>query len=297
MDPQNIYVKVRCSLPKKFFSGVSTALITPFNKGSIDFKSLKKLIKLQLDAGIQGFVVIGSTAEAATLSFDEKNKIIDTVTYEVGGCVPVIVGTGTNNTEESCFLTKKFSKKNIDGFLLVTPYYNKPPQRGLIEHFKKISLQTTKPIILYNVPSRTIIEIQVDPTLTELVKCKNIAGIKEASGNLDTMKKIVSKKFKNFTLLSGDDETFPQAMALGADGVISVVSHIIPNQCLNYKKAEQTIVEVSRAIFIESNPIPVKYALKKTGVIQSHEVRLPLMKLDKKFEKVVDAVLKKIGKI
>ncbi|MBK9293730.1 MAG: 4-hydroxy-tetrahydrodipicolinate synthase [Oligoflexia bacterium] len=278
---------------KNFFTGISTALITPFKNAEVDFSSLKKLIKFQLDSKIQGFVVLGSTAESATLTLNEKQSIVDFVISEVAGQVPIVVGTGTNNTAESCALTAMFDKKNISGFLLVTPYYNKPPQRGLLKHFKQISTKTQKPVILYNVPSRTVISIDVDTTLKKLTSIKNICGIKEASGDLKIIKKIINKKFNNFSVISGDDETFPDAMGLGADGVISVVSHIIPKQCLNYKKDKKLIVDVSKALFVESNPIPVKYALFKMGIISHNELRLPLVSLDKKLHKNMDQMLKK----
>ncbi len=278
-----------------FFTGVSTALITPFKKGKIDFKSLKKLLRFQLDGEIKGFVVCGSTGETATLILEEKDKLIDFVLSEVAGQVPIIMGTGTNNTQESYELTKRFSKKKLQGFLLVTPYYNKPPQRGLIEHFAKVAKASSKPMIVYNVPSRTVIRLEVE-TVKELSKIKNIVGIKEAAGDLEIISQLVERLPKNFSILSGDDETFVPAMERGAHGVISVVSHIIPKLCVNARSGDQEKIRaISKEIFVESNPIPVKWALKQMGVIESDELRLPLVPLDKPLQSNLKNKMKEMG--
>ncbi len=278
-----------------FFKGVSTALVTPFYRGKIDFKSLRNLIKHQIDAGIQGLVVSGSTGEAATLTVKEKSKLLNFVLSEVSGEVPVIMGSGTNNTLESVALTKLFSKTKVSGFLIVTPYYNKPPQRGLIEHFKIIAQSTKKPVIVYNVPSRTVTPLKVS-TVLQLSKIKNIVGIKEATGDLSIIKDLVKVLPKSFSILSGDDETFVSAMNAGAHGVISVISHVVPRLCLYATDKDiEKIKLISHALFSESNPIPVKWALKEMGIIKSDELRLPLVPFDENLKKKTKQVLKQTG--
>lgn len=289
-----------------FFSGVSTALITPFKKGAIDYKSLKKLLQFQIESGIQGIVVAGSTGEAATLSLEEKCRLLDYVLTEVSGEVPVIMGCGSFNTKETMAWAKEFKKRKPQGLLVVTPYYNKPPQRGLVEHFKKVASATNLKIILYNVPGRTSVNMSPQ-TVLEIVKAsKNICGIKEAAGSLPVVDELISTLPKTQTVLSGDDETFLQAIAAGAHGVISVISNIIPEWCVSVaaktsqtKQAEASDVEraklFSKFMFCESNPIPVKYALQKMGVIASDELRLPLVTLDKCLRPGMDKFLKEAG--
>jgi 4-hydroxy-tetrahydrodipicolinate synthase len=213
---------------RRDFKGVMTALVTPFKKGELDLVSLKKLIRHQLDNGIQGFVVSGSTAEAATLNLEEKLKLLDFVRGEASGRVPVLMGSGTFSTSESCELSQKFEKAKADGLLVVTPYYNKPPQRGLIEHYKKICSSTKLPVVAYNVPARTAMNMDVASVVAASSECPNLVGIKEAAGNLETVAALLKQVPKNFLVLSGDDDTFVRAMHLGAQGVISVISHVAP---------------------------------------------------------------------
>jgi 4-hydroxy-tetrahydrodipicolinate synthase len=285
----------------KKFAGVTTALVTPFKKGEVDFASLKKLIRHQLDNGIQGFVVSGSTGEAATLSIDEKIKVLEFVRGEVSGSVPVLMGSGTFNTFESCELAKKFEKARADGLLVVTPYYNKPPQRGLLEHYKRICAATKLPVIAYNVPSRTSMNMEVATVLAASQKCPNLVGIKEAAGKLDVIKALKTQLPEDFLVLSGDDETFVEAMHLGAQGVISVISHVVPRLCVDASKVSKDLAEVKlftgelseigKILFCESNPIPVKWALKRMGIINSAEVRMPLVELDEKFHRPIEQAL------
>lgn len=290
-------------MTEKFFKGVTTALITPFNKGEIDYASLKRLVAWQLDRGIQGFVVCGSTGEAATLSFDEKKELLKFVLSEVDRKVPVIIGSGTFNTKESCELARAFEGCGADGLLVVTPYYNKPPQRGLVEHFKTVAQSTRLPIILYNVPSRTAVTMNAE-TVFELAKEKNIVGVKEAAGVVPIFTELKLHCPKSFSILSGDDGTFVKAAVQGADGVISVVSHVIPQWCLealktaNEKNQEALSNEMSELVdvmFCESNPIPLKWALQEMGLIASAELRLPLVELDPKYESLIKAKLKQVG--
>jgi 4-hydroxy-tetrahydrodipicolinate synthase len=289
---------------KKNFEGVITALVTPFKKGEIDFSSLKKLVNQQLQNGIEGFVVSGSTGEAATLSLDEKLKLLDFVKGEVAGLVPVIVGSGTFNTRESMELAKKFEIAKADALLVVSPYYSKPPQRGLVEHYKAICGSTKLPVIAYNVPSRTSSNIEVDTVATIAKACPNLVGIKEAAGKLEVISALRKALPKDFLITSGDDGTFVEAMHLGAQGVISVVSHVVPRLCVDASKIKNPIEvkvfagelrEISEAIFCESNPIPVKWALCQMGIIDSAEVRLPLVELSEKFYSLLSKSLKDRG--
>jgi 4-hydroxy-tetrahydrodipicolinate synthase len=286
------------------FKGISTALVTPFKKGEIDFGSLKRLLKQQLDAGINGFVVAGSTGEAATMTLEEKTKVLEFVRSEVSGKVPVIMGAGTNNTKESCELARFFAKK-CDALLVVCPYYNKPPQRGLVEHFLKVAEASELPIIMYNVPGRTAVTMDAETAATIASRSPRIIGIKEAAGNLDVIRQLRAKTQDDFLILSGDDATFVGAMGLGAQGVISVISHVVPGWCVNagaraaqgkdIERLTEEVKQVATVLFCESNPIPVKWALKEMGVIDSAEVRLPLVDLDRKFHQQVREALRGMG--
>jgi 4-hydroxy-tetrahydrodipicolinate synthase len=290
---------------KTNFEGVFTALVTPFKKGEVDFSSLKKLLAHQLQNGIQGFVVSGSTGEAATLSLDEKLKVLDFVRGEVSGRVPVIMGSGTFNTRESCELAQKFEKAKADALLVVTPYYNKPPQRGLIEHFKKICQSTKLPVIAYNVPSRTALSMDVETVAAIAKACPSLVGIKEAAGKLEVIADLKKALPKDFLVTSGDDGTFVEAMHLGAQGVISVVSHVVPRLCVDASRISKNakevkiftdeLKEISEVIFCESNPIPVKWALCKMGIIDSAEVRLQLVELAERFYGPLTQALKNRG--
>jgi 4-hydroxy-tetrahydrodipicolinate synthase len=292
------------------FEGVWTALVTPFKKGEIDFSSLKKLIRQQLEGGIQGFVACGSTGEAATLSVEEKVKVLQFVMSEAAGQVPVIVGSGTFNTKESCELARVFEEAGCDGLLVVTPYYSKPPQRGMLLHFSQIADSTRLPIIVYNVPSRTSVKIDPQTVLQLSQTKKNIVGIKEATGDLEIIKDLKKIMAPDFKILSGDDGTFLQSMALGSHGVISVISHLIPSWCLKaagkVRSSERDAPGVAEAlatemkslcaaIYCESNPIPVKWALKEMGVIDTAEVRAPLVELDSRYEEVLRSAMKGMG--
>lgn len=268
----------------KKFSGVSTALITPFLKGDVDYSSLKKLLKFQLDNGIQGFVVNGTTAESPTLSSDERKKIFTFVQSEVAGKVPVIMGTGTNSTEETIARTREASELGASAALVVVPYYNRPPQQGLFAHFKKVADSSDIPVILYNVPSRTVAKLEIE-TILKLSKEENIIGIKEATGDIHFAGKIKSGvTAKEFTLLSGDDSSFAHFLNAGGDGIISVGSHIFPREFVaiqsrvagSDKKFETSLTTINN-LYLEPNPIPVKMALYMMGIIASPEMRLPLV--------------------
>ena len=288
----------------KLFHGVYTALVTPFVNGEVDFQSLAKLVRWQLDEGIQGFVVNGTTGESPTLTENEKLKILEVTQAEVSGAVPIVLGTGTNCTATTIAATQKAEKLKVDGVLVVTPYYNKPPQRGLVAHYKAVAEQTSLPILLYNVPGRTAVSLTVE-TMAELSQVKNIVGVKEASGDLKVLKELTQSCPRDFALVSGDDETYLEFMKSGGVGVISVLSHVIPR-----KMREQielaTSAELARSIFApfskltkmlfsEANPIPVKSALHMMGIIARDEMRLPLVPLRDDLRGELQLELKNLG--
>ena len=266
----------------KKFGGVATALITPFLRGEVDYPSLKKLLKFQLEKGIQGFVVNGTTAESPTLTPEERKKIFKFVQSEASGQVPVIMGTGTNSTDETILRTKEASELGAAAALVVVPYYNRPPQQGLYLHFKKIAETSNIPVILYNVPSRTVAKLELE-TILKLAKVENIVGIKEATGDIHFAGKIRAGVEKEFTLLSGDDGSYSHFLNAGGDGIISVGSHIFPKEFVALQsreagsdvKFESSLVTINN-LYLEPNPIPVKMALYLMGIISSPELRLPL---------------------
>lgn len=256
------------------FKGVITALITPFFQGQVDYDSLKKLVLFQLEKGVEGFVINGTTAESPTLKWSEVEKIFQFVKALVPANFPLIVGTGSNSTEKTIETSKAAEKLGADALLVVVPYYNKPPQRGLFEHFKSVASSVSIPTILYNVPSRTITALELE-TIKKLAAHPSIIGIKEASGNIEFAKAIRQQCGETFLLLSGDDGTYDEFKKAGGDGVISVCSHIIPESMLQVKARES--LDLINALFCEANPIPVKMALYVMGIIRSPECRLPLV--------------------
>lgn len=276
----------------KKFSGLITALITPFQDQKIDFDSLLNLIQHQLKDGVEGFVINGTTAESPNLSEEEISQIFQFVKKNVPDNFPLILGTGSNSTAKTISDSKKAEKLGADAVLVVVPYYNKPPQRGLFEHFKSVADQINIPVILYNVPSRTITSLEVE-TVKKLSAHPNIIGIKEASGNIETARQIRQQCGNEFILLSGDDGTYDEFMKAGGNGVISVASHIIPKAM-----KEQRIPEYKNLIdllFCEANPIPLKAALQMMGIIKSSELRLPLVKLAASQAEKMKAELKAKG--
>lgn len=275
------------------FHGVFTALITPFKDNHVDLKSLENLLKNQLDQKVNGFVIHGTTGESSSLTVAEKQKVFEFVQSYVSGQVPLIVGTGTNNTVESIENTKKAKSWGADAALVVVPYYNKPPQRGIFQHFAQIAQRSDFNIFIYNVPGRTITSISAD-TLGELSQFDQIIGIKEATGNIELLKEMKAKTPKKFIYLSGDDGTYVDFLENGGHGVISVSSHIMLKEMVEWTKLNQR-QELDKAkaqavkykklidlLFVESNPIPVKKALQKMGIIDSAELRLPLVEMENK---------------
>lgn len=285
------------------FKGAITALVTPFKNGNLDVNALKKLIEFQVEKGIDGIVPCGTTGEAPTLSYEEHKKVIELTVKYVKKRVPVIAGTGANSTEEAIELTEFAKKAGADGALLVCPYYNKPSQEGLYRHFKKIAETVDIPIILYNIPGRTGINM-LPETVVRLSRIPNIVGIKEASGSLEQVTEIIKNTDKDFVVLSGDDSLTLPMLSLGGRGVISVASNIIPDRItkmvtlyLNKKVEEARKIhyeyyDFMKAMFIETNPVPVKTAMGMMKMIDP-EVRLPLCEMTEANLNKLKAVLQR----
>jgi len=280
-----------------------TAMVTPFDKeGRVDYEQMKRLSLALLDSGSDGLVVSGTTGERSTLTDEEQLKLFAAVKEAVGGRGTVMAGTGSNCTREGVELTREAERIGVDAILLVVPYYNKPTQEGLFAHFKTIAQATTLPCILYNVPSRTVTNLAPD-TVIRLSQIDNIVGIKEASGNLDQIAKIIDGTDKDFIVYSGNDgDTFP-VIAMGGYGVISVVSHLVGNQVremieklVSGKMSEAAAIHhrllpLINTLFVVSNPIPIKYALNHVG-FRVGKPRLPLTEPDEKSAAVIEATLK-----
>ncbi|MFT4413619.1 4-hydroxy-tetrahydrodipicolinate synthase [Fredinandcohnia humi] len=273
------------------FGKISTAMVTPFdNKGNIDFTKTTQLINYLLNNGTESLVVAGTTGESPTLSFEEKVALFRHVIRVVDGRVPVIAGTGSNNTYASIELTKKAQDAGVDAVMLVVPYYNKPNQEGMYQHFKAIAESTSLPVMLYNIPGRSVVNMSVE-TITRLSKVPNIVAVKEASGNLDAMAEIIANTDDDFILYSGDDGLTLPVLAIGGKGVVSVASHIIGNEMQemvsafyngNLKEAallHQKLLPTMKALFTSPNPVPVKTALQIRGM-DVGSVRLPLVPLN-----------------
>ncbi|MCX7966549.1 MAG: 4-hydroxy-tetrahydrodipicolinate synthase [Syntrophorhabdaceae bacterium] len=288
--------------------GVYTAIVTPFSDGKVDEENFKRLIDMQLNAGINGLVPCGSTGEAATLDYEEHLRVIEITVKHVNGRVPVLGGTGSNSTREAIELTDAAKKVGADMCLLTAPYYNKPTQEGLYQHFKKIAEEVDIPMVLYNVPGRTGVNISPE-TVFRLSQIKNIIGIKEASGSLTQVSDIYRLTEGRFVIMSGDDNLFLPMMSVGAKGVISVASNIIPERMIGLYRAflvekdiqkaidlHTALMPLMQAMFIETNPIPVKAALSFMGVIKN-ELRLPLCPISEKNAQTLKEIIKGYGLI
>ncbi len=272
------------------FGQLLTAMVTPFDElGEIDFHATKHLINHLIQTGTEGLVVAGTTGESPTLTSEEKLDLFKFVVEVVDGRVPVIAGTGSNNTRASIALTKAAEATGVDGIMLVAPYYNKPSQEGLYRHFKAIADSTSLPVMLYNIPGRSSVGISAETTI-RLSEIKNITSIKEASGNLDAMSEIISRTPDDFTLYSGDDGLTLPVLSIGGTGVISVASHVLGSEMLDMIKlfkagnvqeaaaAHRALLPRMRALFTAPSPSPVKAALNLTGVPVGG-VRLPMIPL------------------
>ena len=287
------------------FKGSNVALITPFKDNKLDIDAYIKLIHFHLDNGTNGLVPAGTTGESPTLSHDEHEKVIELCIRESKGKIPVIAGTGSNSTSEAISLTKHAEKVGADGALVVTPYYNKPTQEGLYQHYKAINDNTNLPIVIYNIPSRCVIDMSVD-TMARLFELKNIVGVKDATGDLDRVNQTLEKMGKDFIQLTGNDDNAFEFNKRGGIGTISVTANIAPKLCSDFQKfsksdtdkemkeaerLDKILQPVHHSMFIESNPSPVKYAASLLN-LSSDEVRLPLVKITEKTKKEVQKALK-----
>ncbi|MFZ7114404.1 MAG: 4-hydroxy-tetrahydrodipicolinate synthase [Bacteroidota bacterium] len=283
--------------------GTGVALITPFHKdGSIDFKSFRKIIDRCIDGKVEYLVPLGTTGESVTLTTNEKRAVVDFVIEINDKRLPIVLGLGGNNTQETLDTIEEFDFDGIDAILSVSPYYNRPSQRGIIQHYKMIGNACPVPVLLYNVPSRTGSNMDADTTLQLANDVKNIVGIKEASGNLEKAMKIIKNKPKDFLVISGDDVIALPLIACGADGVISVISNAYPKDFSemirialdgNFEKSRKLhykLLEIMHAIFIDGNPSGVKGLMTAMGICSEH-VRLPLSAVNKSAINKFEALL------
>ncbi len=286
------------------FKGSNVALITPFKNNQLDVDSYIKLIHFHLKNGTNGLVPAGTTGESPTLSHKEHEQVIEICIKEAKGKIPIIAGTGSNSTEEAISLTKHAEQAGADGALVVTPYYNKPTQEGLYQHYKAINDNTNLPIIIYNIPSRCVIDMSVD-TMARLFELKNIAGVKDATGDLNRLDQTIKKLGPEFIQLTGEDGLAFEFNKRGGIGIISVTANVAPKLCSDmqkfsksksdneFKEAEridQILQPLHKSLFIESNPAPVKYAAKLLGLCDD-AIRLPLVKIKKETQEKVKKAL------
>jgi 4-hydroxy-tetrahydrodipicolinate synthase len=288
------------------FTGTYTAIVTPFRQGKIDEAVLERLIRAQVRSGVDGIVPVGTTGESPTVDYEEHVRIIERSVKFAGGKIKVLAGTGGNSTTEAVYLTQRAEKAGADGSLQVAPYYNKPTQEGLFQHFREVARHTRLPIVLYSIPGRCGIEIGVD-TVKRLAKhYRNIIGIKEAGGNADRVSQLRAALGPRFEIMSGDDSLTLPFMAVGAQGVISVASNVIPRQVAQMVEAyaagktraalklHQQYYPLFKDLFIETNPVPVKAALAMLGQIEE-EYRLPLVPMSAKNRETLRATMKAVG--
>lgn len=287
------------------FEGAATALITPFNEKGIDYEAFGRLIDFQADEGISALVICGTTGEASTQEDDEHIEAIRFAVERARGKMKIIAGTGSNNTEHAVMMSKAAQSCGADGLLWVTPYYNKTTQRGLVQHYATLAKASDLPAIIYNVPSRTGVDIKPE-TAAELSKIESIVAIKEATGNLARTVELISLCGDDLTVYSGNDDVIVPMMSVGAKGVISVLSNVVPAEtekmcrlCLEGKYTEAAALQIKyypliRALFSEVNPIPAKEAMALMGMCSSY-VRLPLYEMEEKNKAVLEAEMKKLG--
>ena len=284
------------------FKGAHTALITPFKGGQIDEESFRSFIDFQISEGIHGLVPVGTTGESPTLSHEEHKLAVELCVQQADKRVPIIAGTGSNNTEEAIDLTRHAERAGADAALVVTPYYNKPTQKGLYSHFEAISKSTKLPIIIYNIPGRSIVDMSTE-TMKSLFKIENIVGVKDATSNIPRVYESKTVIGENFNQLTGDDATTLAFMTYGGHGSISVTSNIAPKLCSQFMqlclskdfkeaaKINDKLMPLHHALFVESSPGPVKYAASKLGLC-GEEIRLPLTLISDETKVLVDKALK-----
>ena len=288
------------------FTGTYTAIVTPFRKGKVDEASLERLIRKQIAAGVDGIVPVGTTGESPTVNYDEHVHIIAASVKYARGKIKVLAGTGGNSTSEAIYLTEHAARVGADGTLQVAPYYNKPTQEGLFQHFREVSRKTPLPIVLYSIPGRCGVEIGIETVLRLAQQCPTVVGIKEAGGNADRVSQLRAALGPRFTILSGDDSLTLPFMSVGAHGVVSVASNIIPGEIARMVEAfaqgkrgaalklHEKWYPLFKDLFIETNPVPVKAALAMMGMIQE-EYRLPLVAMSVKNREVLRKTLVRCG--
>ena len=282
------------------FKGSNVALITPFKNSTLDEEAYIKLIHYHLENGTSGLVPAGTTGESPTLSHQEHQKVIDLCIEESNGKIPVIAGTGSNSTDEAISLTSHAEKAGANGALIVTPYYNKPTQEGLYQHYKSINDKCGIPILIYNIPGRSVIDMNVD-TMARLFELKNIVGVKDATGDLNRVDQQLLKMGKDFIQLTGNDDNALEFNKRGGVGAISVTANIAPKLCSDFQKFSKSVnlneikeaerldkilQPIHHSMFVESNPSPVKYAAKLLNLCED-DVRLPLVKVTEQAKKIV----------
>ena len=287
------------------FKGSNVALVTPFKNNKLDDETYIKLIHFHIKNGTNGLVPAGTTGESPTLSHDEHERVIELCVKESGGKLPVFAGTGSNSTEEAISLTTHAEKIGADAALIVTPYYNKPTQEGLYQHYKAINDKCGIPIIIYNIPGRSVIDMSVD-TMAKLYELKNIIGVKDATGDLNRVDLTLKKMGKDFMQLTGNDDNALEFNKRGGVGAISVTANIAPKLCSEFqkfsvqndeesksesKKLNEILQPVHHSMFVESNPSPVKYAAKLLNLCED-DVRLPLVKVTDSTKEIVKKALK-----
>lgn len=287
------------------FMGSGVAIVTPMKEGQVDFEALTRLLEWHVKEGTDAMVVTGTTGESATLSREEKLAIFRHAVAVVGGRIPVIAGTGSNNTQETLALSVDAQATGVDGLLLVTPYYNKPSQRGLYAHYKAVAEAVSIPIILYNVPSRTAVDL-LPETVLALSKLKNIAAIKEATGDLSRVKLLKAGAPEDFRIYSGNDDDIVALMEAGGHGVISVLANVVPKAVHQMtadvlegrldaaREAQAHFLPLFKALFSDTNPVPAKAALNLMGW-NAGELRLPLVGMEPEAEAALKVVLERFG--
>jgi 4-hydroxy-tetrahydrodipicolinate synthase len=293
-------------MPASSFRGAYTALVTPFRHDRFDEAAYTKLLEEQIAAGIAGVIPVGTTGESATLDMDEHLRVIELTVQVVKGRIPVYAGTGSNATAEAVYLTQQADKRGVDGVLVVTPYYNKPSQAGLVAHYSKLAEATKLPVITYSVPGRTGIEVSIDAMVTLSRKHSNIVAIKEAGGSIERFSQLRQALPDSIAILSGDDSMTLPALAVGAVGVISVASNLVPREVValvdtflkgdasGAEKLHRALYPLFRDLFIEANPVPVKTAMARAGWMTA-DVRLPLVPLQEASRVKLEATLKQCG--
>ena len=290
------------------FQGSFVAMVTPFRNGKVDEAKLRELVEFHITHGTDGLIPCGTTGESPSLSHDEHRRVVELVIEAARGRIRVVAGTGSNSTAEAIDMTKHAERAGATGALVVNPYYNKPTQEGLYRHFRAVAESVAIPILLYNIQSRTAINVETD-TLARLVRdAKNIVGVKEASGSLDQMSQVIAACGPDFSVLSGDDNITLPLLAIGGSGVVSVIANIVPRETADlvhaalegdWKRARDLhyrLFPLARAAFLETNPIPIKEAMALAGMLEP-EFRLPMCRMSDANREKLRAILKPYGLI